>query len=49
MGYKLAYNLQRSQKYVAAVSVCHKVLAAYPTYPKIRQDVLDKARIHMKP
>ena len=35
--------------YVDAVDVCHKVIKAFPDYPKIRKDILEKARIGLKP
>ena len=35
---------KKSKRYVEAIDVCHKVLSQYPDYPKIRKDVLEKAR-----
>jgi tetratricopeptide repeat protein 21B len=34
---------------VDAIDVCHKVLQQFPDYPKIRKDVLEKARQALKP
>jgi len=44
VGYKLSFNYLKAKKYVDAIDVCHKVLKQYPDYPKIRKDVLEKAR-----
>ncbi|XP_007945909.1 tetratricopeptide repeat protein 21B [Orycteropus afer afer] len=49
IGYKLAFNYLKGKKYVDAIDVCHQVLEAYPTYPKIRKDILDKARTSLRP
>ena len=39
----------QAKKYVDAINVCHKVLTQYPDYPKIRKDVLEKARQALRP
>ena len=44
IGYKLAFNYLKAKRHVDAIDVCHKVLQDNPTYPKIRKDILDKAR-----
>merc|ERR1719487_2537924 len=44
VGYKLSFNYLKAKKYVDAIDVCHKVLQQFPDYPKIRKDVLEKAR-----
>jgi tetratricopeptide repeat protein 21B len=44
MGFKLAFNHLKAKRYVEAIEVCHKVLGSYPDYPKIRKEILDKAR-----
>ncbi len=49
VGYKLSFNYLKAKKYVEAIDVCHKVLAQYPDYPKIKSDVLDMAREALKP
>ncbi|KAF6206423.1 hypothetical protein GE061_017656 [Apolygus lucorum] len=43
LGYKLAYNQLKSKRYSEAVATCQRVLSAYPDYPKIKKDILDKA------
>eukprot|EP00003_Mantamonas_plastica_P021293 TRINITY_DN3441_c0_g2_i6.p1 TRINITY_DN3441_c0_g2~~TRINITY_DN3441_c0_g2_i6.p1 ORF type:complete len:1340 (-),score=495.80 TRINITY_DN3441_c0_g2_i6:48-3578(-) len=44
LGYRLAFNLLKAKDYIPAIDVCHKVLESYPRYPKIREQVLEKAR-----
>ncbi|KAJ3084734.1 Tetratricopeptide repeat protein 21B [Rhizoclosmatium hyalinum] len=44
IGFKLAFNYLKAKKFVEAIEVCHKVLKMYPDYPKIRKEILDKAR-----
>jgi tetratricopeptide repeat protein 21B len=43
-GYKLGFNYLKARKFVDAIDICHNVLASHPNYPKIRKDILDKAR-----
>jgi len=49
IGYKLALTYVRAKRFVEAIDVCHKVLATTPDFPKIRKDVLDKARASLRP
>lgn len=44
IGYKLAYNLMKSKKYIKSIDVCHKVLRQFPDFVKIRKEVLDQCR-----
>lgn len=37
------------QRYVNAIDVCQKVLAQHAAYPRIRKDILDKARALLRP
>ena len=39
----------KAKRFVEAVGVCHKVLEKHPTYPKIRKEILDKARLSLRP
>ena len=47
--YKLAFNYLKAKRHIDAISVCHKVLSNYPNYPKIRKEVLDRARASLRP
>uniref|UniRef100_A0A669QPC0 Tetratricopeptide repeat protein 21B n=1 Tax=Phasianus colchicus TaxID=9054 RepID=A0A669QPC0_PHACC len=48
IGYKLAFNYLKGKRYVDAITICHKVLEAHPNYPKIRKEILDKARASLR-
>ncbi|KAI8590199.1 hypothetical protein BDZ88DRAFT_415862 [Geranomyces variabilis] len=48
MGYKLAFNYLKAKKYVEAIDISHKVLQMYPEYPKIRAEILIKARTNLR-
>uniref|UniRef100_A0AAQ5ZI80 Tetratricopeptide repeat protein 21B n=1 Tax=Amphiprion ocellaris TaxID=80972 RepID=A0AAQ5ZI80_AMPOC len=48
IGYKLAFNYLKAKRHVDAIDVCHKVLAAHPNYPRMRKDILDKARAALR-
>ncbi|KAL0963799.1 hypothetical protein UPYG_G00313730 [Umbra pygmaea] len=48
IGYKLAFNYLKAKRHVDAIDVCHKVLDAHPNYPRMRKDILDKARAALR-
>ena len=47
-GYKLAFNYLKAKWYVGAIDVCHQVLEKHPNYPKIKGEILDKARVSIR-
>lgn len=49
IGYLLAFNYLKDERYINAINVCHKVLTAFPSYPKIKAEVMDKARRCLRP
>lgn len=48
IGYRLAFNYLKAKRVVDAIDVCHKVLGKHPHYPKIKKDILDKARTQIR-
>ncbi|CAL8141155.1 unnamed protein product [Orchesella dallaii] len=48
MGYKLAFNYLKAKRNTDAIDVCHMVLAKHPTYPKIKKEIMDKARAGLR-
>lgn len=48
VGYRLAFNYLKAKRYVDAIDVCHKVLKAFPDYPKIKREIMDKARAALR-
>ncbi|KAM5281394.1 tetratricopeptide repeat protein 21A isoform 2-T2 [Ctenodactylus gundi] len=49
VGFKLAFNYLKDKKFVEAIEVCHKVLKEHPNYPKIREEILEKAQGSLRP
>ena len=49
IGYKLAFNYLKAERFVEAVDICLKVLKTHPEYPQIRSDVLEKAMAQLRP
>jgi len=49
VGYKLAFNYLKAKRYVEAINVCHSVLKVQANYPKMRKEILDKARASLRP
>uniref|UniRef100_A0A8C7ECY3 Tetratricopeptide repeat domain 21A n=1 Tax=Nothoprocta perdicaria TaxID=30464 RepID=A0A8C7ECY3_NOTPE len=49
VGFKLAFNCLKNKNYVEAIEVCHDVLKICPNYPKIREEILEKAQAALKP
>ena len=45
VGFKLAFTYLKTKKFVSAIDVCEKVLAQYPEYPRIRDEILVKAQL----
>ncbi|CAJ0578453.1 unnamed protein product, partial [Mesorhabditis spiculigera] len=48
IGYKLAYNLMKCKKLFDCIEICHQVLEHFPTYPKIKREIMDKARMMIR-
>lgn len=48
IGYKLAFNFLKTQKYIESIDTCLQVLKSYPKYPKIKKEILDKARLSLR-
>jgi tetratricopeptide repeat protein 21B len=44
IGFKLAFNYLKAKRFTDAVDISHLVLRAYPDYPKIKGEILQKAR-----
>uniref|UniRef100_A0A8C0ZX47 Tetratricopeptide repeat protein 21A n=1 Tax=Castor canadensis TaxID=51338 RepID=A0A8C0ZX47_CASCN len=49
IGFKLAFNYLKDKKFVEAIEVCHTVLTEHPNYPKIREEILEKAQGSLRP
>ena len=49
LGFRLAFNFLKAKRHVDAIDVCLHVLKKNPTYPRIRKEILDKARASIRP
>lgn len=49
IGYKLAFNYLKAQRLVDAAATAAEVLRMHPAYPRIRKEVLEKARVGLRP
>jgi len=47
-GYKLAFNYLKAKRHVDAIDISRRVLSINPNYPRIRKDILDKARSNIR-
>lgn len=48
MGFKLGFNYLKAKRYVEAIDICHQVLDKFPNYPKIKKEIMDKARQNLR-
>ncbi|TPX31100.1 hypothetical protein SmJEL517_g05482 [Synchytrium microbalum] len=48
-GYRLAFNYLKAKRYVEAIEVCLKILEKDAEYPKVKKDILEKARAALRP
>uniref|UniRef100_A0AC35F4F0 Tetratricopeptide repeat protein n=1 Tax=Panagrolaimus sp. PS1159 TaxID=55785 RepID=A0AC35F4F0_9BILA len=44
VGFKLAFNYLKCRKNFECIEICLQILQTHPDYPKIRREILDKAR-----
>ena len=48
LGAKLAYNYLKCRRLFDCIETCHCVLQLSPDHPKIKRDILDKARAFIR-
>ena len=48
VGFKYAFSLLKVKQPTAAMDVCEKVLEMYPDYPRIREEILNKAMLMVR-
>jgi tetratricopeptide repeat protein 21B len=48
VGYRLAFNYLKANRFVDAVDVGKDILKVYPDYPKVQIDIIQKARSMLK-
>ena len=48
VGFRLAFNYLKANRFVDAVDVGKDILKTYPDYPKVQSDIIVKARAMLK-
>lgn len=48
VGFKLAFSHLKCKQYVQSIDVCETVLNAYPNYPRITEEILQKAQASIR-
>lgn len=48
IGYKLGFNYLKDKRYYDAIDISHYVIEKFPDFPKIRKDILEKARFQLR-
>lgn len=44
VGFRLAFNYMKAQRFVDAVNVGKEILKAFPDTPKVQEDIINKSR-----
>ena len=44
VGFRLGFNYLKASRYVDAIDVGKQILIVYPNFPKVKSDIIDKAR-----
>mmetsp|Transcript_11267 Transcript_11267/g.8277 ORF Transcript_11267/g.8277 Transcript_11267/m.8277 type:complete len:88 (+) Transcript_11267:2674-2937(+) len=48
VGFRLAFNYMKASRYTDAIDVGKEILKAFPDYPKVQAEIIDKARQHLR-
>ena len=48
VGFRLAYNYQKANRFVDAINVSKEILKVYPNYPRIKEEIMDVCRSRFK-
>lgn len=48
VGFRLSFNYLKAKRFVDCILVCQEVLKAFPNYPKIDKEILQKARMSLR-
>jgi len=44
VGFRLAFNYMKASRYVDAIDVGKDILKAFPDYPKVQEEIIEKSR-----
>lgn len=48
VGFRLAFNYLKAERFVDTVNVSKQILEVYPEFPKVKTDLINKARAGMR-
>ena len=48
VGYRLAFNLLKAERYTETIDIGRQVLSAFPDFPQIKTDLMSKARANFR-
>lgn len=48
VGFRLAFNYLKASRYVDAINIGKEIQKVYPNFPKVKSDIIDKARVHLR-
>jgi tetratricopeptide repeat protein 21B len=48
VGFRLAFNYNKAERFVDAIDVGKEILKVYPTFPQVQTEIIDKARAQIR-
>jgi tetratricopeptide repeat protein 21B len=48
VGFRLAFNYLKAERYTDTIDVGRQVLAAFPDFPQVKIDLMTKARANLR-
>ena len=48
VGFRLAFNYMKANRFVDAIDVGKDILKTYPDYPKVQKEIVEKSRSMIK-
>jgi tetratricopeptide repeat protein 21B len=48
VGFRLAFNYMKAQRYTDTIDVGKQILKVYPDVPRLKDDILAKARLNIR-
>lgn len=48
VGYRLAFNYAKAQRYTDTIDIGRQILKLYPDFPQIKNDLMAKARLQIR-
>jgi len=48
VGYRLAFNYMKAQRYTDTIDIGRQILKVYPDFPQVRNELMAKARQHIR-